>query len=282
MFNSIVYELQNILNESGKEFVVFPNYVLDAAQGDELINKYENVGILYVNYGALRLMTGNKGMTGSMQLDLIMEVEDGVKMDEIVQRPLQALMSHTNGKIMEIEGKEDGELDWEKEGYNYVLVYHLPTTNGDVKYTSGGKKFVVYSLLIDVYLTSGLIMGESVEIKLDGATINNIVNCTIAPSVQVEPRTMLNHNKTVVDGLSSAWGIQFTIMFAPNDATHKALYQAIVENPLKVWHIEINDGQLKSNGENTQKYVLLQECPIAFQRAQPSMLSISAVETMMY
>lgn len=270
MFNKIVYELQAILNESGKEFAVFGNFMLDQEQGDALLDKYENVGVLYVNYGALRLMSGNKGLTGSMQLDLIMGIDDGTKTDEVIQAPLQALMSRTNGVLVD------------DDTYNYVLVYHLPTTNGDVKYTSGGKKFVVYSLPIDIYLTSGLIMGESVEIKLDGAIINNVVNCTIAPSVQTEARTQTNTNKTVVDGLSSAWGMQLTIMFAPNDATHKALYQAIVENPLKVWHVEIGDGQLKTNGANTQKYVLLQESPIAFQRAQPSLLSISAVETTNY
>ena len=285
MFNSIVYELQNILNESGKEFVVFPNYVLDAAQGDAIIDKYANVGILYVNYGALRLMTGNKGLTGSMQLDLIMEVEDGVKTDEIIQAPLQALMSSTNGELKEVETRPD-EPEWEQTGYNYILSYHVPTTTGDINYTSEGKKYIVYSLPIDIFLTKGLLMGDSVPVKLqvdnEFVKIENLVNYTIAPSVQVEGKTMVNTNKTVVDALSSTWGMQLAILFDPSNELHKLIYESIIDNPFKVWTIEIEDGQMKTSGANTTRQVILQETPLQVQRAQPVLWSISAVETITY
>lgn len=281
MFNRIVYELQEILNESGKEFVVLPNYVLDAEQGDALINKYENVGVLYVNYGALRLMTGNKGLTGSMQLDLLMCVEDGVKTDEIIQAPLQALMGRTNGFLTDVEAQPDAP-EWEQTGYNYILSYHVPTTNGDVQYTSEGKKYIIYNLPIDIFLTRDLLMGDSVKVWLDGQLLTNLLNYTIAPSVQVEGKTMVNTNKTVVDALSSTWGMQLSLLFNPNDATHKAIYQSIIDTPFKVWTIEIDDGQMRTDGQNTVRHVVLQENPLQVQRAQPVAWSISAVETFVY
>lgn len=274
MFNNIVYELQHILNESGKEFAVFNNFAVEQEKGDDLIDKYSNIGVLYVNYGTIKLLKGNKGLQGSMQLDLIMEIAEGVKTESVIQSPLQALMANTNGTLYDLQ---DGSQS------QYVLQYHLPTTNGNVGYTTSGKKYVVYSLPIDLYLTSGLLMGESVTLTMSNGvvsdTLENVVRLTLAPSVQLDAKTMLNQRKTTVTPLAKGWGANVVFYYEREDAVHQAIYKSIMDTPFMEWSVTIGDKELKGNNTDTTKIVVLHDSSVSFERGQPTMITLSMSET---
>lgn len=270
MFNSLAYEINTILNGSGKEFAVFMNYNIEQEQGDALLDKFANIGVLYVNYGEIRLLENNQGLKGSMQLDLLMSIDDGVKVDDLVQAPLQALIDNANGKLKDGDGNAQ-----------YVLSFHLPTTNGDIKYTEQGKKYLLYSLPIDVFLSNGLLLGESVKIYLDGNEIKNVSSATLTPIMQLDSRTMANSNKTLVTGLATAWSVQIVLVFNPSDTLHQAIYKCLLDEPYKKWTITLGDGEMKgTNGTNTTKSVILHDGVSSFNRAQPTFLTFNASETL--
>ena len=264
MFNALRREIEEIL---GDDFAVFFEYSTNPRKNDKILDEYKNVGVLHINYGDIKLLPNNQGMTGALQLDLLMTVKDGVELESVVSKPLYDLISKHNGVLYP---NGTGII------YSYVLNYHLPTSDGEEKITkTKGTRYVKYSLPIDVTLAaSSLMLGEQFDIKLNSIALKNVVNAVVNPKLTLDPHTYVKGNVTKSSATARVWGMQVNCLFDVTDELHNAIYKALNENPETVWEV-----QYSLDGTNyTTRNVLLFESTVTFERGQFAVLNLNMCE----
>lgn len=268
MFNSLCKEINDIL---GDDFQVFYEYNTTPENNDKILNTYKNVGVLHINFGELKLLSGNQGMTGALQLDLLMCVKEGVQVEDLVSEPLYNLVDHQNGVIVQ------GDVNC-----TYVLNYHLPTSTGEIKVTSDkGVGYVTYSLPIDVTVAANSLMfGEKfvVELLYNGryTPLKNVVSCTLAPNVTLDSHTPVNTNTTKSDVLAKVWGMQIICNFDASDALNKEIYAALDESPERAWTIRYKPNV--SGFTYKERKVIFHDSSISFPRGQFAVVTLNLAE----
>ncbi|MCH5157478.1 MAG: hypothetical protein J1G02_06365 [Clostridiales bacterium] len=277
MFNTLRREIEEIL---GDNFAVFFEYSTNPENNDKILNEYKNVGVLYVNYGDLKLLPGNQGLTGALQLDLLLSIKEGVELESVVSKPLYALLKHQNGNIYPIkERQNDGQCEDKEIAYRYVLNYHMPTSTGEIQTTAAGVEYVVYSLPIDVTVSTTLMMGDQfvLEVKYNGeyTKLNNASTTVMNPKLTLDPHTLVNgDNVTKSSAVARVWGNRVDILFDDSDKLHMAIYKALNENPDTVWDIRYS-----IDGTNyTERTVLFFDSTFTFTTGQFVVLSINMCE----
>lgn len=268
MFNSLCREINDIL---GDDFVVICEYNTTPENNDKILDTYKNVGVLHVNYGTLKLLPGNQGMTGTSKLDLLMCVKEGVVIENLVSAPLYDLLAHQNGVFGQGESN-----------YRYLLNYHLPTSTGEVNVTQyKGVRYVEYSLPVDITMASNTLMlgGDfDVELSLNGSftALKNIATSTLSPNVTLDSHTTVNTNTTTSDVLAKVWGMQIVFEFDATDALHKALYAALDDAPHTPWIIRYKP-KIGSFAYKTRK-VIFHDSSISFPRGQFTVVTLNLAE----
>ena len=279
MFDALRREINEIL---GSDFAVFSEYSTKPEKNEEVLDAYKNVGVLYINYGDLRLLPGNKGLTGSLQLELMLRLEEGVTMESLVSKPLYDLMAHQNGRVY---GRDNAP-------YGYVLNYHMPTSSGEMYTTTAGTEYVVYSLPIDVVLAAqSLMLGEEfvVEIDLGDTTPNfveliNIVSSVLMPNVTPDTCTMINSedddeiNSTKSSAIARVWGMHIEGNFDATNELHKAIYKALDTTPERTWTIRYKPNV--DNFDYTTRKVIFHDSAVSFPRGQFAVFALNMCEAL--
>lgn len=213
MFRLLCRELESALQSSGQSWTVFDEYQVAQANSQDVWKQYKNIGVLYVNGMTLRLLPKNKGLTGSMQLDMCLQVTPNTNVEETVSSAVTALLASHNGVV-----KEDSN------NYSYSLNFNQPTSTGNVEITEWGDKFVRYSMTIAVSITNGIALGDGAYFKIkignEYKAVENIVTMTAVYNSNVDTRTMANTNrtKTSVDGQS--WGLELVFALDTDASTN--------------------------------------------------------------
>lgn len=268
MFDALRREIERIL---GNDFAVFFEYNTNSQNNEQILNEYKNVGVLYVNYGDLKLLPDNQGLTGAMQLDLLMCVKDGAQLESVVSKPIYDLLACHNGVL----NKDN------KTNYQYLLNYHMPTSTGEEHVTTEGIRYVIYSLPIDVTMSdSSLMLGDQFlfEIQLGNEFIplKNRTTNTLAPRLTLDSHTPVNSSRTKSTAIASAWGKQVVFLFDGSDPLHKAIYKALDETPETVWKIRYKpdiDGY-----EYKTREVLFHDSTVTFERGEFAVLVLNMCE----
>lgn len=272
MFRTLAREINAILNESGKTFNVYDEYSLHQTKSDEIWKEYRNIAVLYVDYGALRLLPGNKGLNGSLRLDLMLEVQPSDNVEDVISAPLEALINAQNG-ILNVDGTT----------VHYVLYYHVPTSDGHIQTTTTGIDYVTYSLPVDISLTNGLTMGDStvVQLKLNDewTTLTDSASVTFAYNKQLDSKTALNTNKIKSSVNAESWGLQAVANFDATNALHMAIWEALEDEPEKVWQVRYSlVGDFTVSSKYRTRECVTQNSFIVSERGQPTTLQLNITE----
>ena len=264
MFDALRREIQDIL---GENFAVFFEYNTNQETNEAILNEYKNVAVLYVNYGDLKLLEGNQGLTGALQLELLLSVKEGAQLESVVSAPLYNLINKQNGKI---EG-EGGP-------WTYVLNYHAPTSTGEIHTTTEGVDYVVYSLPMDVTVTATLMLGEQFELQVwhnkEWKTLNNYVRMVLNPKVTLNPYTLVNGNVTKSSATAKVWGARIDFFFDIKDPLHKDIYKVLDRDPETVWKIRYS----VAGDDYTERTVLFFDSNLTFERGQFTVSNINMCE----
>lgn len=222
MYNLLRREIEQALKSSGQSWAVFDEYQIQQANSEETWEQYKNIGVLYINGTTLRLLPNNKGLTGSLQLDMCLQIEEGVNLEEVVSRAVTALLASHNGVAY-----TDGN------NYQYSLNFNQPTTTGRVETTAFGVDFMRYTMTIAVSVTNGIALGDNAYFKVKIGNIyvpiQNISTMTVVYNSEIDTRTMANTNKTKssVDGQS--WGLELVFNYDVDSTTNGA-QELILDN----------------------------------------------------
>lgn len=230
MFKALKQQISDILNSGEKSFTVFDELQVEQYNSDKTWNTSKNVAVLYVNYGTVELLTGNQGLEGTLQLDLLLQVEQGVKIESLISEPLQNLIDNANGVILTEQGTN----------YEYELNFSLPTTDGDIRITNSGIKYLRYTLPVTVRMTNGVFLGDNANIQMcrSGGVLAPLVNVTsfvLNPNVVTMPIPKLNSNTMKSTVTAKNWKATIVAKFNPNDELHKVIYDTSNDNPKTLW-----------------------------------------------
>lgn len=281
MFNALRREIQEIL---GDGFEVFFGYNTNDEDNEKILDEYRNVGVLYINYGDLRLLPNSQGLTGSLQLDMMLSIKDGVEVESVVSKPLFDLIAHHNGQFESYSDDDDNGIT-----YSYVLNYHAPTSSGEEYFTTAGNKYVIYSLPIDVVVANkSLMLGEQfiVEIELDGefVPLTNTASAVLMPKLTPDTCTYIDDgddssngvNTTKSSAIARVWGFHVECYIDLTNELHKAIYNALDKTPERTWNIRYKPNA--KGFEYTTRKVLFHDSTATFPRGQFAVLIINMCE----
>lgn len=270
MFNALAREINEKL---GDDYAVFSEYQIDQAYSEAVWREYKNIGVLYVGYGDLQLLSGNQGLQGQLMLQLLLAVDEGVKTAEVVSAALDRLVAAQNGTMYTDEGT----------AYKYILNYHLPTSTGKVENGPDAIRFVRYEVMIDVVLSSTLMLGSEFGIQMQNAagnfvTLDNVISSVLVNNVMTAENTYLEGNTVRSDAVAKRWSLTVSLLYSPENALHRELLAETNADPQKVWIITYDYYDADGNQHTMTKGVILTNCNLVNERGQFSTFGFEALE----
>lgn len=287
----IVKEIEEILNGTGDTFAVFNELEVEQAESDETWETYDNVGVVYSNGLSMELLPGNKGMAGSLELELLLQVKDGVKTADLIIEPLTALIDNANGTLktaVKTAVDEHGQPVMTPITYNYTMAFDYPRTDGKVEVTANGKHFVRFVMAISLTMTTALTMGDEVDgdVWLDLGTgtavqLENIVNFILTPNVAIDAKQGMNNNTIKATVTGRKWGAQIIFKFDADNALHKALFNLCEDTPEISCTIKYrlpNDTVTASGKVYRTRQVILHDTVFPFLRGENTAVTLNLSE----
>lgn len=274
VFDAVKKELQDILNNNPKNttYGIFNEYDLHQDHIVDDLNRYDNLGVLYVNYGSLQLLEGNSGMTGTIRLELLMGVKDGYTSSTPVTEPLYSLMESSNGKLKTMIADKD---------YSYVMNVHLPTSDGVVEFGDGLYKYVRHNIVIDITVSSDFILGNLFDLQFFNTNTQmwqsfpNMTMFLISPNKQlstmpfIETESGEDDDRFTSFATQKVWGASVQSVFTPTNAIHADIY-ANAENLEKTYQIRYTYKGASANpsvvGDYVTKTVIVNDVAINAQK----------------
>lgn len=274
VFDAVKKELQDILNNNPKNttYGIFNEYDLHQDHIVDDLNRYDNLGVLYVNYGSLQLLEGNSGMTGTIRLELLMGVKDGYTSSTPVTEPLYSLMESSNGRLKTMIADKD---------YSYVMNVHLPTSDGVVEFGDGTYKYVRHNIIIDITVSSDFILGNLFDLQFFNTNTQmwqsfpNMTMFLISPNKQlstmpfIETESGEDDDRFTSFATQKVWGASVQSVFTPSNAIHADIY-ANAENLEKTYQIRYTYKGASANpsvaGDYVAKTVIVNDVAINAQK----------------
>lgn len=155
IFELLAQEIKSIL---GNDYVVFTEMSLHAQENQDVWEQFDNIGVLYVGYGDLQLLTGNQGLKGQAELQVLCKVKDRYNNINPIRNALDNLTATANGTIYAPQGE-----------YKYIMNCGVPVSDGEVN-MGIESKFVSYTVPINVTVASGLMFGAEYEVEFQTGT----------------------------------------------------------------------------------------------------------------
>lgn len=275
MLNSMFKEFQAIL---GDEYALFQEFNPKLWKNKEILDKYKNIGVLYVTNGNLNKLPDGAMMEISYVLELFMRVEESYNTSAPVVLPLENLATGTTGKIY---------TDRNNQSYNYILNVGLPTSDGSLE-PAGDYDYIRYELPISVVFTNRIALSDntSITLKIDGETfpkLRHVLSFVEAPQTQLETDTFLDElttgsvtypemqNESAV--VATSWNAQIVKLYDPYDRVDVALRKLILDTPDKQITITYRNGSDEQNARVRQ--VILHDCTFSNELGQAVVMMIN-------
>lgn len=271
MLKAMFKEIQSIL---GSSYGLFNEFNARVFENEEILDKYTNIGVLYVANGNLGKLPDGAMMEINYVLELFMRIEDTVNMSEVITKPLEALATGTTGTLYRDNGGTQGE---------YFLDTGLPTSDGAIIEGAGDRNYIRYELPISVFFTDGITIADNkdVTIIIDGVVcaLQSVLSVVEVPQTQLETSTFVNektvnnytYNAMVNESMviASGWSIQINKLYRA--AEDEAIRQCILNTPNKVVTVTYKGEPHK---------VILHDCTFASELGQAQVMTINASTAM--
>ena len=266
MLKAMFKEFQEIL---GDEYGLFNEFSPHVFKSKEILDKYKNIGVLYVNNGDLGKMPGGAMMEIDYTLELFMRIDDTVNVSDIIIAKLEDLATGTTGTLVTNNGSEG----------NYFLNTGLPTSDGAIVEGAGDHNYIRYELPISVIFTNGISIADNagIVITIDGQNyeLKSVLSVTEVPQTQLETSTFVNasatnksmQNESMV--IASGWSIQINKLYRA--AEDSAIRDCILNTPNKVVTITY---------KNEPHRVIFHDCTFASELGQAEVCTINASTAM--
>lgn len=221
MLKAMAKEIQEIL---GNDYAMYVEFNPKSIYGDETLEKYKNIAVLYLNNGNPNFVPDCASMTLYYTLVLYMRIPEGQNTADMTVDPLEKLNKEMTGKLYT-----------ENATWNYVLNVGLPTSDGDLK-LGGDAQFIIYEVPITAIVTSGVLLTNfTKKIKISIGTtsdfLKGVITCTETPTSELESAIFLNSGTLLGETANSVeslvvargWGLHITKLYRPDDPIDVAL-----------------------------------------------------------
>lgn len=288
IFDAVKRELQSILNNNPKNITygIFNEYDLQQDHIVNDLNRYDNLGVLYVNYGSLQLLEGNSGMTGTIRLELLMGIKEGYTNSTPVTEPLYSLMENANGRLKTL-------VDGDSKNYSYVMNVHLPTSDGIVEFGDGAYRYVRNNIVIDITVSSDFILGNLFDLQFYNdntgfwESFPNMTLFLITPNKQlstmpfIKTETGQDDDRFTSFATQRLWGASVQAIFTPSNAIHQSIYNN-AEDLDKIYKIRYTYKGASANpsvyGDFMQKTAIVNDVAINAQKGTFVLLQFNMSE----
>lgn len=271
MLNAMFNKIQKTL---GDEYGLFREFNPHVWRNKEILDKYTNIGVLYVNNGNLNKLPDGAMMEINYTLQLFMRIDDTVNVSDVIVEPLNNLAKETTGEVFS---------PINNEAVQYFLDVGLPTSDGEVVEGEGNHNYIRYELPISVVFTDGITIADNkgITITIDGIhyPLNSVLSVVEVPQTQLETSTFVNatvkdnytynamSNESMV--VASGWSIQINKLYRA--AEDEAIRNCILNTPNKVVTIKYKGNSHK---------VILHDCNFASELGQAEVMTINASAAM--
>ena len=267
MLKAMLREFESLLNDNDKgvTFGLFDEFNTQPWRIPELREKFDNLGVLYIDNGDLNSLPDGALMNISYTLDLFMKVKETYNSSAPVVLPLQNLATGVTGVIYPESG---GTAE-------YFLDVGLPS--GDGALIEGGDcNYIHYQLPVTVVFTKGVSLNDNkgiiVTIGDTSGELKGVLSFTEAPQTQLETSVFVNaygqmpamQNETMI--VSTGWNAQISKLFYPDDAVDAALYALTTSNPRQKFTVTYN---------GVQHTVIAHDCVLAHELGQVTYWTIN-------
>lgn len=274
MLNAMFKEFQKRL---GDDYGLFQEFNTHVWKSKEILDKYKNIGVLYVTNGNLSKLPDGAMMEISYILELFMRVEESYNNSNPVVLPLEEIATGTTGVIY---------TDPSNTSYHFILNTGLPTSDGTT-IESEDCNYVRYELPISVVFTKGIALSNNTNILLtiDGETypkLKSVLSFTEAPQTKLETNSFLNvltdgnvtypamKNESAV--VATSWNAQLVKLYNPYDRVDEALRKIILDNPQKTIRITYRNGD---NELSRVREVVLHDCTFSNEVGQAVLMTLN-------
>lgn len=276
MLKAMFDKIQSIL---GDNYGLFSEFNPRVFENEEILAKYKNIGVLYVNNGNLGKLPDGAMMEISYTLELFMRIEGADVSSDSIVLPLEELATGVTGTVFNKMGTS----------IRFVLDVGLPTSNGEIVEGAGNHNYIRYELPISVVFTNGITIVSNDDIIITIGDIKcklkSVLSVVEVPQTQLETSTFVNatdtnkamENESMV--VASAWSIQINKLYRP-DETDKdneyvyndvAIRDCILNTPNKVVTITY-----KNKGHR----VIFHDCTFSSELGQAEVMTINASTAM--
>lgn len=278
MLNAMFREFQRLLNDGDTTCGLFNEFNTQPWRAAEYREKFDNLGVLYINNGNLNKLPDGAMMEISYTLELFMKVDENFNNSTPVVLPLENFATGTTGTIYT---DNDGSMA------QYVLDTGLPTSDGAL-IECGDCNYIRYQVPIGVVFTNGVALSDNnnIVLTIDGTqypALKSVISFVEAPQAQPETSVFVNtymfpdyisykamQNESFI--VATSWNAQINKLYRPDQAVDVALRKLILDNPRKVVTVKYKASD--SDEERTRK-VILHDCAFTNELGQATCLTIN-------
>lgn len=266
MLKAMFKEIQSLL---GNEYGLFSEFNPKIFKSEEILAKYKNIGVLYVNNGNLGKLPDGAMMEINYTLDLFMRVEDTLNVSDVIVDTLNRLATGTTGTVMANNGAEG----------QFFLDTGLPSSDGAVTEGINDCNYIRYELPISVVFTKDISIADNkgILVTIDGVQqeLASVLSVVEVPQTKLETSVFVNdwgdysamQNESMV--VSSNWSIQINKLYRANEDS--AIRSCIITAPNKVVTITYKGIAHK---------VIFHDCTFASELGQAEVMTINASTAM--
>ena len=276
MLKAMFNKIQSLL---GSAYGLFSEFNPRIFESEEILSKYLNIGVLYVNNGNLGKMPDGAMMEINYTLQLFMRIDDSVNVSDVVVDPLNKLATNTTGEVI---------TDDDNAG-KFFLNTGLPTGDGEIVEGAGNRNYIKYELPISVIFTKGINIADNagITVTIDDKTymLKSVLSVTEVPQTQLETSSFVNasgsnkamQNESMV--VASGWSIQINKLYRSDVRDYDEHYiyndvdirKCILNTPNKVVTITY---------KNEPHQVIFHDCTFASELGQAEVMTINASAAM--
>lgn len=274
MLNAMFEEIASRL---GDKYALFKEFSPEIFQHQEILSKYKNVGVLYVNNGNLGKLPDSAMMEVSYTLELFMRVQDSVVISDVITADLVALATGTTGLLV------TKTADGTEEQTQFVMDTGLPTSDGNVLSGGDNCNWIRYEVPISVVFTRNVeisnLSGISITIGAKVYPLKSVLSAVEVPQTQLETVSFVNsvtqsgvtfpamQNESAVAAYN--WGMQIIKLYRPKeDADIKA---AFTDNPMQPVVVTV---------DGVSHTVVFTNCNVAKELGQAVVMTINVTTAM--
>lgn len=278
MLQAMFREIQQAL---GDRYGLFEEFAPRIFQNEEILARYDNIGVLYITNGDFGSLPDGSKMEISYTLALFMQVKDTYPTSEAVTRDLYKFATGTTGEL--IVNEEEGKR------VSYFINASAPTSDGVIYSGKGDRNYVLFEVGLDVMFTKDIAISDTGKVTVTiggvGAPLKSVISVVEIPQTQVETVAFVSdytdtsgtkpykydamENESYV--AANNWSIEIVKLFRPNDTVDQQLRELILDHPKEAFTITYQAGDWDT--PHTYR-VIAHDCTFSNELGQPILTTI--------